>query len=73
MHSGFIMHAALHLGLDKHEDEVLFGHRRAKQSLALYNRRYRWRTWLKVFQISTKYDPLGRIMIASTAAKGSTD
>ena len=69
MHSGFLVHAALHLGLDKHEDEVLFGHRRAKQSLALYDRKYRWRTWLKIFQISTKYELLSRPVTSSTTAK----
>lgn len=62
MHSGFLVNAALHMGLDKYTDEVLFGHRRDKQSLALYDPKYRWRTWLKVFQISTKYKFLIRLL-----------
>ena len=56
MHSGFAINAALHMGLDKIEDEVLFGHRRAKQSLGFYDPKYRRRTWLKAFQISTQYE-----------------
>lgn len=54
MHMGFVVMAALHLGLDKFEDEVLFGHRRAKQSLSLYDPKYRRWTWMKIFQISTQ-------------------
>lgn len=51
---GFVMNAALHMGLDKSEDEVLFGHRRAKHSLDLYDPNCRRRTWMKVFETSTQ-------------------
>jgi hypothetical protein len=71
MHSGFLINAALHMGLDKYKDEVLFGHRRGKQSLALYDPRYRRRTWLKIFQISTKYKLLIKALISSMLAKCS--
>jgi hypothetical protein len=56
MHSGFVVNAALHMGLDKIEDEVLFGHRRAKHSLEYYGLKYLRRTWMKIFEISTQYD-----------------
>ena len=56
MLTGFVVNAALHMGLDKFEDEVLFGHRRAKYSLSFYDPKFRRRTWMKAFQISTQYE-----------------
>jgi hypothetical protein len=50
-----VVNSALHMGLDKFEDEVLFGHRRAKHSLSSSDPRYRRMTWMKCFQISTQY------------------
>lgn len=57
MLTGFVVNAALHMGLDKSGDEVLFGYRRAKHSLSFYDSKYRRRTWMKAFQISTQYEP----------------
>ena len=60
---GFVMNAALHMGLDKNDDEVLFGYRRAKYSLQFYDVRCRRRTWIQIFQISTQYE-LASLMTA---------
>jgi len=54
MYCGIAVNAALYLGLDKMEDEVLFGYRKAKYSLSNSDPKYRRMTWLKCFQISTQ-------------------
>lgn len=54
MHAGMAINAALQMGLDKFEDEVLFGHRRAKHSLTRFGQKYRMMTWMKCFQIGTQ-------------------
>lgn len=62
MHSGFVVNAAMNMGLDKSEDEVLFGYRRAKNSLGFHDLKYRRRTWMKIFQISTQYGPISDVI-----------
>ncbi|KAF2492110.1 hypothetical protein BU16DRAFT_564574 [Lophium mytilinum] len=51
-HSGLVINTALHMGLDKFQDEVLFGHRKAKFTLRFVRPRNRMMTWMKCFQIS---------------------
>ncbi|KAF2662881.1 hypothetical protein K491DRAFT_672723 [Lophiostoma macrostomum CBS 122681] len=53
-HIGAVVNAALHMGLDKPKNEVLFGSRRANRSINLYDPKYRRRTWMKVFETSTQ-------------------
>lgn len=54
MYSGMAINAALQMGLDKSEDEVLFGYRRARYSLKNFGQKYRMMTWMKCFQIGTQ-------------------
>lgn len=54
MHSGMAINAALQMGLDKSEDEVLFGYRRARYSLKNFSQKYSVMTWMKCFQIGTQ-------------------
>jgi hypothetical protein len=52
MHCGLVTNTALSMGLDKFNDEVLFGHRKSKHSLQHVNPRNRMMTWMKCFQVS---------------------
>ncbi|KAF1998843.1 hypothetical protein P154DRAFT_621331 [Amniculicola lignicola CBS 123094] len=54
MLAGFVVNAALHMGLDKAKDEGLFSHSRAQNSRDVFDRKYRRRTWMKTFQLSTQ-------------------
>jgi hypothetical protein len=54
MHVGFVVNAPLYMGLDKVQTEVLMNHHPENISSGLQSAKYRRRTWLKVFQISTQ-------------------
>lgn len=51
MQLGMAINAARHIGLDKAEDEVFFGMRRAKNQLSKHPLHIRRLTWLKAFEL----------------------
>ncbi|PVI01779.1 hypothetical protein DM02DRAFT_704147 [Periconia macrospinosa] len=53
MYIGFVVNAALHMGLDKVKTEVLMNHNLEDNPSSIDFARYRRRTWMKIFQIST--------------------
>lgn len=54
MYVGFVVNAALHMGLDKVQTEVLMIHNPEDIPSSFQSAIYCRRTWLKVFQISTQ-------------------
>jgi hypothetical protein len=56
MHTGFTINAALHMGLDKFEEENLFRQNDAGHAVRPETSTYRRRTWLQAFIVATQYD-----------------
>jgi hypothetical protein len=54
IHCGVAVNTALYMGLNRLEDENLFGARLAKHSLQISNLKCRRMTWMKCYQISTQ-------------------
>ena len=54
MYIGFTINSALHMGLEKVEIEVLTNHHSEDMLPNLQSAKYRRRTWLKIFQISSQ-------------------
>ncbi|KAF4626946.1 hypothetical protein G7Y89_g11210 [Cudoniella acicularis] len=54
MYIGMVANAAMHMGLDKTEDETLFGHRHVMYSNKTFRSEYWKLTWIACFQVSTQ-------------------